>query len=70
MDVAVGLKLHPDFATAVKEMTHPGEAFEPIAENHKIYDELYTRVYSKMYDRLQPLYDEIREITGYPPKNV
>ncbi len=69
MDLAVGLKLHPDFDSAVKEMTHPGEAFEPIAENHKLYDELYTRVYSKMYKRLQPLYEEIREITGYPPKN-
>jgi sugar (pentulose or hexulose) kinase len=70
MDVAVGLKLHSDFNVAVKEMTHPGEAFEPIAENHKVYDELYSRVYCKMYERLQPLYDEIREITGYPPKNT
>ncbi len=69
MDVAVGLKLHPDFDSAVKEMAHPGEAFEPIKENHALYDELYKRVYCKMYDRLQPLYDEIRDITGYPPKN-
>jgi sugar (pentulose or hexulose) kinase len=69
MDVAVGLKLHPDFKVAVKEMTHPGQTFAPIMENHDLYDELYTRVYSKMYDRLQPLYDEIRDITGYPPKN-
>lgn len=69
MDVAVGLKLHPDFDAAVKEMAHPGEAFEPIKENHALYDELYKRVYCKMYERLQPLYDEIREITGYPPKN-
>jgi Sugar (pentulose and hexulose) kinases len=69
MDVAVGLKLLPDFDAAVKEMTHPGQGFEPIPENHKIYDELFNRVYCKMYDRLQPLYDEIRDITGYPPKN-
>lgn len=69
MDVAVGLKLHPDFDAAVKEMAHPGEAFEPIKENHALYDELYKRVYCKMYERLQPLYDEIRDITGYPPKN-
>ncbi|MHC1739528.1 MAG: FGGY-family carbohydrate kinase [Anaerolineaceae bacterium] len=69
MDIAVGLKLHPDFDVAVREMTHSGSVFEPIAENHKIYDELYNRVYSKMYDRLQPLYNEIRDITGYPPRN-
>ena len=70
MDLAVGLKLHPDFETAVKEMTRTGATFEPIPENHKIYDELYNKVYLKMYDRLKPLYDEIREITGYPPKNI
>jgi sugar (pentulose or hexulose) kinase len=69
MDVAVGLKLHPNFEVAVKEMTHRGESFEPIKENHAIYDELYKRVYCKMYERLQPLYNEIRDITGYPPKN-
>ena len=67
MDLAVGLKLHPDFKAAVKEMTHTGSTYEPIAENHKIYDELYNKVYLKMYDRLKPLYDEIRSITGYPP---
>jgi sugar (pentulose or hexulose) kinase len=69
MDVAVGLNLHPNFDVAVKEMTHRGETFAPIQENHAMYDELYRRVYCKMYDRLQPLYDEIRDITGYPPKD-
>lgn len=69
MDLAVGLKLHPNFEAAVKEMTHQGKAFEPIATNHQIYDELYNRVYCKMYERLQPLYDEIRDITGYPPRD-
>jgi sugar (pentulose or hexulose) kinase len=68
MDAAVGLKLHPDFETAVKEMTHIGQTFDPIPVNTRLYDELYKRVYSKMYARLKPLYDEIREITGYPPK--
>jgi sugar (pentulose or hexulose) kinase len=69
MDAAVGMKLHPDFETAVLEMCHQGDSFEPLEENHKIYDALYSRVYCKMYDRLKPLYDEIRDITGYPPKD-
>ena len=30
------------------------------------YDALYRKVYCRMYQRLQPLYREIREITGYP----
>lgn len=68
IDAAVGLQLHPDFATAVKEMTRVGQVFEPNPATHTIYDELYHRVYKKMYQRLKPLYEEIREITGYPKR--
>jgi sugar (pentulose or hexulose) kinase len=64
--VAAGLKLHPDFYSAIKAMTRIGAVFHPIPENQKIYDELYHRVYQKMYTRLQPLYREIQQITGYP----
>ncbi len=66
IDAAVGLGLHPDFETAVREMTRLGDLFEPDARNHEIYDELYRRVYKQMYPKLKPLYEEIREITGYP----
>jgi len=69
MDAAVGLGLHPDFTTAVREMTHPGDQFEPDLQAHKLYDELYNKVYCRMYERLKPLYEEIRNITGYPPKS-
>ena len=68
MDAAVGLKLHPDFDAAVAAMTRPGRTFEPRAESREIYDALYERVYKQMYRKLGPLYQEIREITGYPPK--
>ena len=63
---AVGLGLHPDFATAVREMTRVGQVFQPEAQHVRIYDQLYEKVYCRMYQRLQPLYQEIREITGYP----
>jgi sugar (pentulose or hexulose) kinase len=63
---AVGLGLHPDFATAVREMTRIGKVFQPEPEHAATYDALYRRVYCKMYGRLQPLYHEIRKITGYP----
>ncbi len=66
IDAAVGLGLHPDFKTAVNAMTHVGEVFEPDLNNHKLYDALYHDVYQKMYKRLKPLYQRIREITGYP----
>ena len=64
IDAAVGLGLHPDFPTAVREMTRLGRTFEPDAEGRAMYDRLYREVYRKMYGRLRPLYVRIREITG------
>ena len=68
IDAAVGLGIYPDFKTAVKEMTHIGSTYEPNMQNHLIYDGLYRKVYSQMYKRLKPLYEQIREITGYPSR--
>ena len=68
MDAAVGLGLHPDFETAVKEMTRVSRTFEPRPEVRDVYEGLYQRVYKHMYRRLRPLYEEIRRITGYPPR--
>ncbi len=64
MDVAVGLSLHPDFETAIAEMTRLGETFEPDPARHRVYSALFDRVYKKMYKRLKPLYHEISEIIG------
>lgn len=64
--VAAGLGYYQDFPSAISNMTRIGRVFEPIPQNQKIYDALYHRVYQKMYTRLQPLYQEIQAITGYP----
>ncbi|HUN55263.1 MAG TPA: FGGY-family carbohydrate kinase [Smithella sp.] len=69
IDAAIGLKLYSDFPSAVKAMTRTGRVFEPIQDHQKLYDELYTRVYRKMYGRLRPLFKEIKDITGYPPED-
>ncbi len=66
MAVAVGLGFHVDFETAVKEMTRTERIFEPNPEHRAIYEGLYQKVYLQMYKRLQPLYQEIQKITGYP----
>jgi sugar (pentulose or hexulose) kinase len=63
MDAAVGLGLHADFETAVREMTHLGQTFEPDPAAHAIYDGLYRQVYLEMYPRLRPLYETIRRLT-------
>ncbi len=64
IDAAVGLGLHPDFDTAIKEMTHLGETFEPNPQAHAIYEDLYCNVYSKLYGRLKPLYEALRKVRG------
>ena len=66
IDLAVGVGLHPDFDQAVSEMTRCAETFDPIPENVEQYEGLYRYVYRKMYPRLKPLYEKIRDITRYP----
>jgi hypothetical protein len=50
-------------------MTRLSRVFTPEPKNAATYAALYERVYSRMYTRLKPLYEEIRDITGYPPRN-
>ncbi|MGH8352116.1 MAG: FGGY-family carbohydrate kinase [Pseudomonas sp.] len=66
IDCAVGLGLHPDFPTAIAAMTRVGQVFQPQAEAQRTYERLYQEVYRRMYKQLKPLYQSIREITGYP----
>ncbi len=66
INAAVGLGLYRDHAAAVAAMSRVGEEFRPQPEAVAIYDRLYREVYQKMYARLQPLYQRIRDITGYP----
>lgn len=63
---AVGMGLHPDYDTAMQAMTRQGDIFQPNPEARKVYDALYNDVYKGMYQRLEPMYKAIREITGYP----
>ncbi len=67
IDAAVGLGIHADIRSAVEAMVHVGEVRDPNLADHARYDDLYRSVYRPMYQRLQPLYREIRRITGYPP---
>ncbi|MGH8434077.1 MAG: FGGY-family carbohydrate kinase [Pseudomonas sp.] len=66
IDCAVGLGLHPDFPTAIAAMTRVGQVFQPNPQAQQIYQRLYKEVYQRMYKQLKPLYQSIREITGYP----
>ena len=68
IDAAVGLGLHPDFESAVRAMTRVAETRDPDPATRAMYDDLYRSVYLRLYDRLKPLYEDIRRITGYPPE--
>ena len=68
IDAAVGLGLHPSFEAAVAAMTRTAETRDPDPAAHDLYEELYRSVYLRLYERLKPLYREIRRITGYPPE--
>jgi sugar (pentulose or hexulose) kinase len=63
---SVGLGLHSNFDSAIADMTRIGRTFEPEPQHAEVYEQLYSRVYQRMYKRLQPLYEDIRAITGYP----
>ncbi|NMB90219.1 MAG: carbohydrate kinase, partial [Chloroflexi bacterium] len=65
IDAAVGIGLHPDFETAVKEMTRTADVFEPDLKIHQVYDDIYNKVYCKMYDRLKPLYQALQKISPW-----
>ena len=62
IDAAVGIGVHPDFPTAIREMTRVRDTFEPDLKTHERYDDLYYGVYKQMYKRLQPLYQVMRKV--------
>ncbi|MBU1079906.1 MAG: carbohydrate kinase, partial [Spirochaetes bacterium] len=68
MCAAAGLGWYPGVAEASVAMSSRARAFEPDPKNARLYGELYGRVYKKMYKALSPLYESIRDITGYPER--
>lgn len=68
INAAVGMNFYNSYEEAVKAMCRTQKIFFPNKNNKEIYDKLYNKVYLKMYKRLQKLYNEIRDITGYPEK--
>ena len=63
---AKGLGEYPSISEAISQMVCYENEFQPNKKHVEIYKRLFKKVYKKMYKRLEPLYHEIREITGYP----
>ncbi len=64
--IAVGLGCFASFEEAIGAMVGVQRRFQPDRQNAALYQELYARVYQRMYKALQPLYAGIKTITGYP----
>jgi sugar (pentulose or hexulose) kinase len=60
---AVGVGIYPDFTSAVVNMTHQGDCFEPITTHQVTYNKLYHQVYKKMYRQLKPSYEALHQIS-------
>ncbi len=58
----VALGVYPSYEEAVSGMVHYTRTFSPNPSVHKIYDRLFTNVYTKIYRALKPLYRELRLI--------
>ncbi|RLD43516.1 MAG: carbohydrate kinase [Bacteroidetes bacterium] len=63
---AYGIGEYSTLEAATKTMVKYKDVFLPKPENAILYKKLFEQVYLKMYKSLEPLYKQIREITGYP----
>jgi len=66
INAAVGLGYFDNYQQATQAMTHSHQTFTPIVDNVSLYEQLYSQVYLKMYQQLKPIYQKIKQITGYP----
>lgn len=66
IDAAVATGLYPSFDAAVAAMVHKGKTFQPDAQTHRIYSQLFHEVYKKIFSTMAPIYRSIARITGYP----
>ena len=60
---AVGTGVYENIDIAIKEMTTVKEVFTPNPVAREIYNDMYTAIYTKMYQRVKPLYSQIKRIT-------
>jgi sugar (pentulose or hexulose) kinase len=51
-------------AEGVQEMVHLKDEFVPNEKEHRIYAELYEKIFAKVFNRLSPLYRDIDGIIG------
>lgn len=65
---AVGTGLHASVPEAVAAMVRYGRTYTPRPAEVELYDRLYRRVFLRVFDRLKPLFEDVRAILNYPER--
>ena len=62
---AVGSGAYPSFQEAVDRMVGDNitDIFQPIPENHALYQGLMDKVYRKIYPMMSPVFDDLLALT-------
>jgi len=63
---AYGIGAYKTLDEATQKMVHYADTFKPNPNHTELYKSLFEDVYMKMYEKLEPIYKRIREITKYP----
>ena len=58
----VGLKVYPDYDSAISAMVRTARVFEPDPETHYKYETIFKKVYCPVYSRLKPVYKRIKKL--------
>ncbi len=64
MAAFVGMGEFDNLEDAVHAMSHVTKEYAPNRENHRIYQQLFDRVYKKIYKANKKFYTEIRDVLG------
>ena len=59
---AVGIRIYPNFESAVKGMVKTGTVFEPNEGNKLLYNQIYQSIFKNLLDDLQPTYKKIKSL--------
>lgn len=58
----VGMGEFDSYEDGVRSMCHTKDTFIPDFEEHQIYDKLYKQIYCNIFEKLEPLYKQIKKI--------
>ena len=61
----LSLGVYSSAEEAVKKMVRVNKRYEPNAENHKIYDEIFEKAYRKLYPSLKDIYNYLYNFSSH-----